>query len=41
LGKNEINEVREQYAVGKSVTAIALDFDVLKDPRKKLPEDSE
>lgn len=28
LGKNEINEVREQYAVGKSVTAIALDFDV-------------
>jgi len=28
LGKNEINEVREQYAVGKSVTAIAMDFDL-------------
>jgi len=28
LGDNEINEVRAQYAVGKTVSAIALDFDV-------------
>ena len=41
LGKNEINEVRAQCSVGKSVSAIALDFDVSRQSVYRVLEDKE